>query len=471
MLTGMGHEDYRLTSKTADSFRMATLKSRKLKSIPAEITVPGDKSISHRSAMFAGLAKGTTVIDGFLPSEDCLCTVKAMQALGAEVQPLEEVEGIGLVKLAITGKGAKLQAPAHPIDCGNSGTTTRLLCGILAGQSFTTELFGDPSLSKRPMKRVADPLGQMGARIEGQGEKICAPLKVSGGHLLPLHYKLPVASAQVKSAVLLAGLFAQGKTTVVEPVATRNHTERLFSHFGIRWQREKDAVSVDGPQEPQARDIVVPGDISSAAFWLVAVAASPGSQIVIKNVGLNPTRTGILDVLLRMGAQVTRSELQSEGEPRGNILVKGGQLSATVIGGTEIPNVIDELPILAVAGALARGKTLIRDAEELRVKETDRIAAVAHNLRLMGVNVTERPDGMEIEGGAKLHGATLPCFGDHRIAMAFAIAGLFAEGTTTIEGSECIATSYPGFEHHLDLFLQGVAGAQTSPSPSSTTPH
>jgi 3-phosphoshikimate 1-carboxyvinyltransferase len=215
----------------------------------------------------------------------------------------------------------------------------------------------------------------------------------------------------------------------------------------------------------------VPGDISSAAFWLVAVAASPGSQIVIKNVGLNPTRTGILDVLLRMGAQVTRSELQSEGEPRGNILVKGGELSATVIGGTEIPNVIDELPILAVAGALARGKTLIRDAEELRVKETDRIAAVAHNLRLMGVNVTERPDGMEIEGGAKLHGATLPCFGDHRIAMAFAIAGLFAEGTTTIEGSECIATSYPGFEHHLDLFLHGGAGVQTSSPPSSTTPH
>ncbi|MFM7603853.1 MAG: 3-phosphoshikimate 1-carboxyvinyltransferase, partial [Prosthecobacter sp.] len=346
---------------------MATLKSRKLKSIPAEITVPGDKSISHRSAMFAGLAKGTTVIDGFLPSEDCLCTVKAMEALGAEVQPLEEVEGIGLVKLAITGKGAKLLAPAHPIDCGNSGTTTRLLCGILAGQSFTTELFGDPSLSKRPMKRVADPLGQMGARIEGQGEKICAPLKITGGHLLPLHYQLPVASAQVKSAVLLAGLFAQGKTTVVEPVVTRNHTERLFSHFGIRWQREKDSVSVEGPQEPQARDIVVPGDISSAAFWLVAVAASPGAQIVMKNVGLNPTRTGILDVLLRMGAQVTRSELQSEGEPRGNILVKGGELNATVIGGAEIPNVIDELPILAVAGALARGKTLIRDAEELRV--------------------------------------------------------------------------------------------------------
>jgi 3-phosphoshikimate 1-carboxyvinyltransferase len=289
--------------------------------------------------------------------------------------------------------------------------------------------------------------------------------------LKPIYYKLPVASAQVKSAVLLAGMFAQGKTTVVEPVATRNHTERLFSHFGIKWLREDDAVSVYGPQEPQARDIVVPGDISSAAFWMVAVAASPGAQITIKNVGLNPTRTGILNVLLRMGAQVTHSEIQSDGEPRGNIVVKGGELNATVIGGAEIPNVIDELPILAVAGALARGNTLIRDAEELRVKETDRIAAVAHNLRLMGVKVTERPDGMEIEGGAKMQGATLPCFGDHRIAMAFAIAGMFAEGTTTIEGTECISTSYPGFEHHLDLFLHGDTAARPIPTISRIPPH
>ena len=450
---------------------MATLKSKKLKSIPAEITVPGDKSISHRSAMFAGMAKGTTVIDGFLPSEDCLCTVKAMQALGATVEPLEEIQGVGLVKLAITGNGGKLKAPAQPIDCGNSGTTTRLLCGILAGQDFTTELFGDASLSKRPMKRVADPLSQMGARIEGQGEKICAPLKVHGAALKPIYYKLPVASAQVKSAILLAGLYAQGKTTVVEPIATRNHTERLFSHFGIKWLREDDCVSVYGPQEPRATDIIVPGDISSAAFWMVAAAASPGAQITLKNVGLNPTRTGIIDVLLRMGAQVTQSEIHSDGEPRGNIVVKGGELNATVIGGAEIPNVIDELPILAVAGALARGNTLIRDAEELRVKETDRIAAVAHNLRLMGVKVTERPDGMEIEGGAKLQGCNLPSFGDHRIAMAFLIAGLFAEGTTTMEDTECISTSYPGFEHHLDLFLHGDTAARPIPTISRIPLH
>lgn len=442
---------------------MASLKSKKLKSIPAEITVPGDKSISHRSAMFAGLAKGTTIIDGFLPSEDCLCTVHAMQALGATMEPLEEIEGVGLVKLAITGNGMKLKAPDKPVDCGNSGTTIRLLSGILAGQDFKTELFGDASLSKRPMKRVADPLGLMGAQITGQGEKICAPLTIQGAPLKSIYYKLPVASAQVKSAILLAGLYATGKTTVVEPVATRNHTERLFTHFGIKWLREDDCVSVYGGQEPRANDIMVPGDISSAAFWMVAAAASPGTQITIKNVGLNPTRTGIITVLLRMGALVTNSETHSDGEPRGNITVRGGDLNATVIGGAEIPNVIDELPILAVAAALARGKTLIRDASELRVKETDRIAAVASNLRLMGVTVTEHPDGMEIEGGAKLQGATLPCYGDHRIAMAFLVAGMFAEGTTTLEGSECISTSYPGFERHLDLFLNGDDGARPIP--------
>ncbi|MFZ2279752.1 MAG: 3-phosphoshikimate 1-carboxyvinyltransferase [Prosthecobacter sp.] len=442
---------------------MASLKSKKLKSIPAEITVPGDKSISHRSAMFAGLAKGTTIIDGFLPSEDCLCTVHAMQALGATMEPLEEVEGVGLVKLAITGNGMKLKAPDKPVDCGNSGTTIRLLSGILAGQEFKTELFGDASLSKRPMKRVADPLGQMGAMITGQGEKICAPLTITGAPLKSIYYKLPVASAQVKSAILLAGLYASGKTTVVEPVATRNHTERLFTHFGIKWLREDDCVSVYGGQEPQANDIVVPGDISSAAFWMVAAAATPGAQITLNNVGLNPTRTGVINVLLRMGALVTSSETHSEGEPRGNITVRGGDLNATVIGGAEIPNVIDELPILAVAAALARGKTLIRDASELRVKETDRIAAVASNLRLMGVTVTEHPDGMEIEGGAQLQGATLPCYGDHRIAMAFLVAGMFAEGTTTLEGTECISTSYPGFERHLDLFLNGDDGARPIP--------
>lgn len=437
---------------------MAILKVRKLKSFPAEISVPGDKSISHRAAMFAGMANGTTIIEGFLPSEDCLCSVKAMEAMGAIVEPLEELEGVGLVKLAITGTGPKLKAPSGPIDCGNSGTTIRLLSGILAGQDFTTEMFGDASLSKRPMKRVADPLRLMGAKVEGQGDKICAPLKVTGGNLSAIEYTLPMASAQVKSAILLAGMFAPGKTTVIEPVATRNHTERIMSHFGVKWLRDGQAVSVYGGQVPRATDIIVPGDISSAAFWLVAAAASPGQQITLKNVGLNATRTGILSVLLRMGAEITSYESSSEGEPRGNIVVKGGELNGTVIGGAEIPNVIDELPILAVAAALARGNTLIKDAQELRVKETDRIAAVAENLRRMGVEVIEYPDGMEIVGGSKLKGATISTYHDHRIAMAFAIAGLFAEGDTVIEGSECIGTSYPGFEHDLALFMKGDAG-------------
>lgn len=448
---------------------MATLSVRKYQSFPAEITVPGDKSISHRSAMFAGLANGTTVISGFLPSEDCLCTVKAMKALGAQVEPLEELEGVGLVKLAITGRGAQLQAPKTAIDCGNSGTTMRLLSGILAGQKFTTELFGDESLSKRPMKRVADPLRQMGARIEGQGEKVCAPITITGGDLQPVTYTLPMASAQVKSAILLAGLFAPGETTVIEPVATRNHTERLFSHFGIQWRRAGNQVTVAGGQTPRATDIVVPGDISSAAFWMVAAAAAPGAEITLHNVGLNPTRTGIINVLVRMGAQVIFSEAGLEGEPRGTVIVKGHPLKSTVIGGAEIANVIDELPILAVAGALASGTTIIKDAHELRVKETDRIAAVAANLRLMGVQVTEHDDGMEITGGGAMHGATIPSFGDHRIAMAFAIAGLFAEGETVIQGTECISTSYPGFQHDLELFQSDGTSSSAKRVPRPVT--
>ncbi len=434
---------------------MAQIKVRRLKHIPSEITVPGDKSISHRAAMFAGLANGRTEIDGFLPSEDCLCTVRAMEALGAQIEFLEETEGVGITRLAITGHGKTLQAPASPIDCGNSGTTTRLLAGILAGQKFSTTLTGDASLSKRPMKRIADPLRKMGAKVEGQGEKICAPLTISGGDLQAITYKLPMASAQVKSAVLLAGLYAPGKTSVIEPVPTRNHTERLFSHFGIKWLRDGDTVTVYGGQTPRAEDIVVPGDISSAAFWMVAAAIKPGAQITLKNIGLNGTRTGVIDVLLRMGAVISQRETHSDGEPRGSVVVKGGDLNGTDIGGNEIANVIDELPILAVAAAFARGSTVIRDAAELRVKETDRIAAVAENLRRMGVPVIERPDGMEIQGGSPLHGATIDSFGDHRIAMAFAIAGLHADGVTTIDGTECIATSYPGFERQLARFQNG----------------
>ncbi len=432
---------------------MSILQSRPLKHIPVEISVPGDKSISHRSVMFAGLCEGVTHIDNFLPSDDCLASLKAMIALGADVEILESAaDGKGL-KLCVTGHGMKLREPATPIDCGNSGTTMRLLSGILAAQPFECQLFGDDSLSKRPMKRVADPLTLMGAHIEGHGDKICAPLIIRGGELQPITYPLPVASAQVKSAVLLAGLQARGKTTVIEPAFTRDHTERLLAHFGIKTMRDALSVTIYGGQKPQARDLTVPGDISSAAFWMVAAAAVPGAQITIRNVGLNPTRTGVINVLLRMGAQIQDFVQEHEGEPAGNIVIKGGDLNATVIGGMEIPNVIDELPILAVAAALARGQTIIRDARELRVKETDRIAAVAHNLRLMGVPVDEFEDGMEITGGGPLKAAEMDSYGDHRIAMAFAIAGMFANGVTVINNTDCIATSYPGFERDLALFL------------------
>lgn len=433
---------------------MSQLKVRSLKGIPAEITVPGDKSISHRAVMFAALCEGVTLIENFLPSKDCLCSLEAMKALGANYEVVETDSRGKPVKLLITGRGMRLAPPSGPIDCGNSGTTMRLLSGILAAQPFEATMTGDESLCRRPMKRVADPLELMGAKVSGQGEKMCAPLTVKGGELRSISYTLPVASAQVKSAILLAGWNTFGKTTVIEPVRTRDHTERLLAHFGVKCVRDGDAISIYGGQKPEPEHLYVPGDISSAAFWMVAAAASPDSLLVLKDVGLNPTRTGVLNVLLRMGAHLHDSINITHGEPRGNVVVRGAPLHGTVISGDEIANVIDELPALAVAGALAQGVTVIRDAAELRVKETDRIAAVAKNLRLMGVPVEEFEDGMAITGGQPLRGAELECYGDHRIAMAFAVAGLYAEGSTLIKDTECISTSYPGFEQHLEWFMK-----------------
>jgi 3-phosphoshikimate 1-carboxyvinyltransferase len=414
--------------------------------------------------MLAGLSNGVCEITGFLPSEDCLNTVKAMEQLGAGVEIMESGP-YGPLALRITGTNGKLKQPDGPVDCGNSGTTMRLISGVLAGQDITVTLTGDESLSRRPMKRVADPLQQMGAEMEGQGEKMTAPLTIHGRPLTPISYVLPVASAQVKSAILLAGMQAKGKTTVVEPVATRDHTERMFDTFRIKWIRDGNDISVYGPQVPEATDYLIPGDISSAAFWLVAASAMPGSKLLLHNVGLNPTRTGILDILVRMGAGI-RETVETEtglGEPRGRIAVFGSQLKGTIIEGKVIPNVIDELPVLAVAGALAEGTTIIRDAGELRVKETDRIAAVAHNLRQMGAEVEELEDGMIIHGGRRLKAAHLTSYGDHRIAMAFAIAGLFAEGTTVIDGVSCIDTSYPGFAKEMQRLV-----SQSQPMEFST---
>ena len=418
---------------------MPDWKIEKSPAIHAEMTVPGDKSISHRAIMLAALANGRAEITGFLPGEDCLSTMKAFQQLGIEITRTDDTTVI------IEGKRGHLTAPAGDIDCGNSGTTMRLMCGILAGQPFRSRLTGDASLSRRPMKRVIEPLTQMGAKITAEGEKDSAPLLIEGGPLKAIEYTSPVASAQVKSAVLLAGLFAKGTTTVTEPVLSRDHTERMLAWHLLRPRRNGLSVSVSGGQTLESRDFAVPGDISSAAFWLVAAAAQPGSHLLIKNVGLNPARTGVLAVLIRMGAVVSEIVENAECEPRGTVEVRGTKLRATVIGGAEIPNVIDELPILAVAAALAEGRTIIRDAYELRVKETDRIAAVARNLRAFGVPVDEKDDGMEIEGGATLHGASVESFGDHRIAMAFAILATFAEGPSLIRDTDCVATSYPGF--------------------------
>jgi len=415
----------------------------------AEIRVPGDKSISHRAAIIAALSNGICVLKGFLPSDDCMHTVNALRALGIKIeQPEPDL-------LVVHGKKRLLTPPAGDINCGNSGTTMRLLAGLLAGQKFESRLVGDASLSRRPMDRVIVPLRQMGAEIVAEGPNNTPPLRIHGGSLKGIAYRSPIASAQVKSAVLLAGLFAKGKTSVDEPSISRNHTELMFNYFLIRTIKDEDgSIAVFGDQVPESRDFAIPGDISSAAFWLVAAAAQPGGHLLVRDIGLNDTRTALLGVMIRMGAQVREAvEDVEQLEPRGTVEVTGAPLKGTVIQGKEIPQLIDELPILAVAGALAEGTTIIRQAQELRVKETDRIAGIAHNLRTMGVHVNELADGLEIHGRAPLRGARVASFGDHRIAMAFAVAGLFADGETIIQEADCVRDSYPGFEKALEEFM------------------
>ena len=424
--------------------------------IKREITVPGDKSISHRAVIIAALANGPCVIKGFLPGEDCMRTVNAMRALGIEIESPEPTT------LVVHGRKKTLTAQVGDIDCGNSGTTMRLLAGILAAQPFRSRLIGDASLSKRPMRRIIEPLTQMGAKIRAEGRDDCPPLVIEGTTPRAIHYTLPVASAQVKSAILFAGLFAKGITSVTEPAPLRDHTERMLDFFLVHPHKENLTVSIAGDQTPESRDFVVPGDISSAAFWLVAAAAQHNSHLLVRDVGLNQTRTGVLGVLVRMGAHVREIvEEVEEGEPRGAVEIRGTGLKGVTIQGDEIPNVIDELPILAVAGALAHGTTVISDARELRVKETDRIAAIAANLKAMGAMFTEKEDGLEIYGGTPLKGARIESFGDHRIAMAFAIAGMFASGETIIEDVECVTTSYPGFHEMLELVMKEPQQSQT----------
>lgn len=425
------------------------IKVQPIPGLSAELSVPGDKSISHRAAIFGGLAQGLSKIENFLPSEDCLNTLKAMEMLGAKAT-FPDGETLKS-SVHIEGVAGKLKAPGKDIDCGNSGTGMRLLAGLLAAQPFDSTLIGDESLSSRPMGRIITPLSEMGANIEAKGpKKGCAPLHIKGQSLKGIHYEMPMASAQVKSAVLLAGLFAPGKTSVTQPALTRDHTERLGEQFQISTRTEENTITIFGGQVPVACDFSVPGDFSSAAFWITLAACIPGSYLKIKNLGLNPTRTALIGVLVRMGASISDYLTSSEGELVGDLEVRGRDLKGTEILPAEIPNLIDEIPVLSVAAAIASGTTVIRNASELRVKETDRIATVAAGLKAMGVRFEEFEDGLEIHGGEPLRAAEVDSQGDHRIAMAFAVAGLLTKsGTTTISGTQCIQTSYPNFEAHL----------------------
>jgi 3-phosphoshikimate 1-carboxyvinyltransferase len=386
-----------------------------------------------------------------------------MRALGIEIEAPDDTT------LIVHGKKREFSAPKRDIECGNSGTTMRLLAGLLAGQPFRSRLVGDASLSQRPMKRILEPLQQMGANVVAEGANNRPPLVIEGGNLKPIRYISPVASAQVKSAVLLAGLFANGRTSVTEPSQSRDHTERMLEYFLARPQRQDLTVSIHGGLTPESRDFQVPGDISSAAFWLVAAAGQPRSHLLVKDIGLNKTRTGILGVLVRFGAHVREVVEKEEAEPMGNVEIEGARLKGTVIEGREIPNVLDEIPILAVAAALAHGTTVIANAGELRTKETDRLAAIATNLRAMGVEVAENEDGLEIFGGAPLHGARVQSFGDHRIAMAFAVAGLFADGETIVQDVDCVNTSYPGFHAQLEQIIRD-SGSPGTPVISGVHP-
>lgn len=407
-----------------------------------EVRVPGDKSICHRAVIFSSVARGVSRIFGFSGSEDNLRTVQAFRDLGVRIF---EVGGA----LCVEGRGWNGLGPAGKIiDCGNSGTTMRLLSGVLAGRPFVSILDGDSSLRRRPMQRIIDPLSLMGARILSRNGRGLAPLEIHGGELRGIRYFSPVASAQVKSAIVLAGLQAQGLTVVEEPDLSRNHTELMARAFGAQLDVSKEGrcVTVCGGRELSAREVRVPGDLSSAAFFLVAAATVPGSDLVIRRVGVNPTRSGILEVLGRMGAEIEVLPLGEEsGEPVADLRVRGGRLDGVEIGPEMVARTIDEYPALAVAGALAQGTTVISGAKELRYKESDRIATMSEGLRSLGVRVEEREDGMAIEGRERLRGARVKSYGDHRVAMALAVAGLSAEGGVEIDESGCVDISFPGF--------------------------
>ena len=414
--------------------------------VAGSIVLPGDKSISHRYAMLAAIAEGTSELENFSTGADCASTLACLRTLGVRCEHEQ-------AQVIVHGRGSQMQAPDRALDCGNSGSTIRMLSGLLAGQEFTSELIGDGSLSRRPMGRIIRPLGLMGARIAATEER--PPLRITGGGLKSIDYKLPVASAQVKTSLLFAGLFAAGDTRIEEPVRTRDHGELALRAFGAEVNIEGNRASIRGGQKLHAIEAYIPGDLSSAAFFLCAAALFPGSRLTLKQVLMNPTRARLLDVLILMGVRVAVTELEERhGEFMGSIEVEGGGLRGGTIQASDSAALIDEIPVLAAIAPYTCDGIEIRDARELRVKESDRIAAVAVNLRAMGAEVEEREDGMKIPGGQKLHGAELDSFGDHRIAMAFAIAALRAEGETTIRRAEAAVISFPGFYQLLENVAQ-----------------
>ena len=415
------------------------------------LQVPGDKSISHRSVMFGSLARGITEVSGFLNSADCLSTIDCFRKMGIEIETDPSA-----ARVRVHGKGILgLSAPASTLDCGNSGTTTRLISGILAGQPFHSRLTGDDSIKKRPMKRVIDPLTAMGASIRSEKGNGCAPLLIAPAHLHGIEYHSPVASAQVKSCVLLAGLYADRMTTVVEPSLSRNHTELMLKGFGADVRSDGCRASILPNPDLHGIRVSVPGDISSAAYFIAAALLVPGSEILLPNVGINPTRDGILEVIENMGGSIeVLNEKESGGERSADLLVRAQKLHGCRIGGALIPRLIDELPIIAVLAANAGGTTVITDAGELRVKESDRLEAIVTSLRAMGADVTGTEDGMIIRGGRPLKGALIDSRMDHRIAMSFAVASLIADGPTTIRDAGCVTISYPEFYRDLASLIR-----------------
>lgn len=418
---------------------------KKVNSIHGELTIPGDKSISHRAIMLGSIADGTTEITNFLQGADCLSTMECFKQMGVSIENSTD-------KVIIKGSGLHgLQAPKNMLDVGNSGTTTRLMSGILAAQNFTCSLNGDASIQKRPMGRIITPLSQMGADIVSIKGNGCAPLQINGKQLHGIHYQSPVASAQVKSSILLAGLYADGTTSVTEPSLSRNHSELMLSSFGANVTSKDTTATIEPTDKLYGQEIIVPGDISSAAYFIVAGLILPNSEVLIKNVGINPTRDGILRVCEAMGASISyENKREVSKEPVADLLVRSSSLHGTEIGGDLIPTLIDEIPAIAVLACFAEGTTVIKDAQELKVKESNRIDEMVNNLSKMGADITATEDGMIIRGGKPLHGSTINSKLDHRLAMSFAIAGLMADGETDIQGAEVVETSFPTFYKDLE---------------------